>query len=233
MRTSRCQTTPHLEPARRRKGPELRRTWRVTSNLKARSPRSLCATTRARNTQDLTDHSYWAISNFRSKQVTRYDPNIINQYADDLYNRATVIVVVHTIAGVLVGGLAGYLTGGASGNAASQWLFCVIGAMIIGGLGYAIGQGKAFELKLQAQVALCQVQIEHNTKPQMEQTSAMPTKPSHSQAVHSANRVDAHPLAETLPSEPTVPGWTCRCGEFNPEGATACQKCRRSPHAII
>lgn len=36
--------------------------------------------------------------------------------------------------------------------------------IVLGGvLGYASGQAKAFELRLQAQTALCQVSIERNT----------------------------------------------------------------------
>jgi hypothetical protein len=47
-----------------------------------------------------------------------------------------------------------------------------IGAILGGAMGYAIGTEKAFTLRLQAQVALCQVQIEANTRAQAARHSA-------------------------------------------------------------
>ena len=39
-----------------------------------------------------------------------------------------------------------------------------IGALVLGLIAFSLGQQKAFALRLQAQVALCQVQIEANTR---------------------------------------------------------------------
>lgn len=42
-------------------------------------------------------------------------------------------------------------------------MIALIGLLVGAGIGFALGQERAFKLKLEAQVALCQVQIEKNT----------------------------------------------------------------------
>jgi hypothetical protein len=59
----------------------------------------------------------------------------------------------------LVGGGAGY----ALASRSTQTIVGLLGAVVVGFIGYKIGEGKAFALKLQAQTALCQVRIEENT----------------------------------------------------------------------
>ena len=89
-----------------------------------------------------------------------YDEAIIRKFAQQLYNRANFIIVLC----ILVGGAGGFLVGGALGERGSVdnalAIFAVIGALI----GAAIGTSLAFKYKLQAQVALCQVKIEKNTR---------------------------------------------------------------------
>ena len=90
-----------------------------------------------------------------------YDPKIILAFAEALYRRAASIVATYTVLGTLVG--AGL--GGAVGSQGDRGLIgMAIGAVVFGAVAFGIGQQKAFALRLQAQVALCQVQIEANTR---------------------------------------------------------------------
>lgn len=88
-------------------------------------------------------------------QVT-YDPNVIQEFADRLYTKAKSIIRSYTILGVILLGFAGLAT--------QQPKLGLVGAVIGGVIGYIMGKEKAFVYKLQAQTALCQVQIETNTK---------------------------------------------------------------------
>ena len=89
-----------------------------------------------------------------------YDADVIRTFAKQLYTQAGRVVAVYT---VLIG-----LVGMGGGVAAAQGEFgiaAIIGLIIGGLLGYAMGTSRAFRLKLAAQTALAQVQIEENTKP--------------------------------------------------------------------
>lgn len=90
-----------------------------------------------------------------------YDEKIIQAMAAKLYSQADSIVRSHTVAGFFLGFLAGLVAGAAAGEGGSWavW-FGVVSA--IGGA--ASGRSKAFSLRVQAQTALCQLQIERNTR---------------------------------------------------------------------
>jgi hypothetical protein len=87
--------------------------------------------------------------------MATYQPRVIEEFADQLYTQAARIIALYTAVGVLIGGGIGYSVAG-GGSA-------LLGAIVLGGLGFALGQQRAFLLKLQAQTALCQLQIERNT----------------------------------------------------------------------
>jgi len=95
-----------------------------------------------------------------------YDPVIIGRYASRLYTRARSITVLYTFLGgvIAVGGI------GFVARAADFGTFGMgMGEMLIIGLvgaliGYVLGSERAFWLRLQAQNALCQAQIELNTR---------------------------------------------------------------------
>ena len=109
-----------------------------------------------------------------------YEPHILEEFAHKLYKEAEDMVsqsaVVGVIAGLFVGALIGAGIGAAqamvshtdvgfgvfAGGAIGGFVFAVLGGVV----GYAAGKDKAFELKLKAQQALCQLQIEKNTRPQ-------------------------------------------------------------------
>jgi F0F1-type ATP synthase assembly protein I len=94
--------------------------------------------------------------------MAAYDPSVILAFADKLYQQAAGVEGAYTMAGVLVGALIGAVLGGSF--AGSSLMGAIIAAVILGAIAWQIGRQKAAALRLQAQVALCQVQIEANTR---------------------------------------------------------------------
>lgn len=90
--------------------------------------------------------------------MATYDAKVLYEFADRLYSRAAQVIATSTIIGALVGGGAGYFVN------RELDLYVAIGAVLAGLIGYSVGTEKAFQLKLQAQTALCQVKIEENTR---------------------------------------------------------------------
>ena len=90
--------------------------------------------------------------------ATEYNPEVIQKLADKLYSQANTIVVVLTLLGLIVGGFGGF-------SASQEFGVAAIVGLVLGGIiGYFIGQSRAFMLRVQAQIALCQRQIEYNTR---------------------------------------------------------------------
>ena len=90
-----------------------------------------------------------------------YEAAVIVESAERLYRQAASIVFSSTVLGLLIGAIGGPIvfilaTQSRSGLAA----LAGVGALVGGLMGYVRGRERAFALKLQAQVALCQVQIE-------------------------------------------------------------------------
>ncbi|HMP00801.1 MAG TPA: hypothetical protein PKE26_17020 [Kiritimatiellia bacterium] len=88
--------------------------------------------------------------------MVSYDRTVIQTFADFLYQRAASIIAIYTIIGVILGGIFGRVIMGAGGM--------ILLAMLAGFAGYLAGNQRAIAYKLQAQMALCQVQIEINTR---------------------------------------------------------------------
>jgi len=88
--------------------------------------------------------------------MVSYDPSVINTFAQKLYDRASTITVAYIAIGIAVG--AGI------GKFSFDTVGMVVVAVFAGVIGYFIGSQRAFLLRLQAQTALCQVQIEYNTQ---------------------------------------------------------------------
>jgi hypothetical protein len=104
--------------------------------------------------------------------VVAYDSRVVYQFAEGLYDRAKQLVVTYSITGGLVGLLvAGFGVGLAlryNGDASSVEfvpLPGIIGAVLGALAGFRSAQARAFALRLQAQLALCQVKVEENTRP--------------------------------------------------------------------
>jgi hypothetical protein len=90
--------------------------------------------------------------------MQRYDADVLYEFAERLYAQAKLIIVMGTLLGMLPGGACAYLLVEHNGIIAS------LGALFGGVVGYVIGHEIAFILKLRAQIVLCQVQIEKNTR---------------------------------------------------------------------
>lgn len=91
----------------------------------------------------------------------QYDPVVIQSYAKHLYARANMVTVVYALIGALFLA-ATFGTVGAVADSIEAGL--VLGALAGGSVGYFIGNMKANALRLEAQLAMCQVQIEMNTR---------------------------------------------------------------------
>jgi uncharacterized membrane protein HdeD (DUF308 family) len=101
--------------------------------------------------------------------ATKYDSDVLQAFADRLYRRARWGVLWYGFLGLILGGAVGLILV-ALMQAASHskeplnglaLFFALIGALV--GVGY--GSEKAFQLRLDAQRTLCQLQIERNTRP--------------------------------------------------------------------
>jgi hypothetical protein len=100
-----------------------------------------------------------------------YDPQVIELFAASLYRKALAAqkgsIVVGVVMGAIVGGIpltplrtwAGWPIPHAFGYAT-----LLAGAIVGGIIGYVIGDARSFGYKLQAQAALCQVEIQRNTQ---------------------------------------------------------------------
>jgi hypothetical protein len=104
--------------------------------------------------------------------TTNYDPAVIQRFADRLYARARTIVIVYAVIGLIMGGLVGaiavktVLAQRSARTTAEAREGGLTFAFAAGGLiaGVFLGRERAFSLRLQAQTALCQKQIEQNTR---------------------------------------------------------------------
>ena len=94
--------------------------------------------------------------------TTQYDPSVILAFANSLYARAAWIILLYAVVGLTVGSAIGIAI--TSTTPDSGILPVVVCSLIIGLPAVELGRQKAFALRLQAQIALCQVQIEANTR---------------------------------------------------------------------
>lgn len=99
-------------------------------------------------------------------KMPAYDPSIIEKFADKLYDRGENIIWKWGCLGMLAGGFAAFMVLRSLGELPPPLGLGVLIVGIIIGLafGRSIGTDRAFHLFLQAQTALCQVQIERNTR---------------------------------------------------------------------
>jgi uncharacterized protein YacL len=96
--------------------------------------------------------------------MVKYDSKVIQEHADKLYAQTRSVVASQFFIGLFMGLLAALII---SNHLTHEFnsIIVSIGVLIGGVMGYGSGHNKAFELRLQAQMALCQAQIEENTKP--------------------------------------------------------------------
>lgn len=101
--------------------------------------------------------------------MPEYNADIIVAFAKRLYREATTVVATYIVAGIIIGAVLGIA--GALGYEAMtrtrtdlSGIAWPLGAVVGGLVGYARAAARAFELRLRAQLALCQVEIERNTR---------------------------------------------------------------------
>jgi positive regulator of sigma E activity len=92
--------------------------------------------------------------------MVKYDRAVITAFAEKLYAQARTIVVLCGLMGLILGGIVGFAV---AGRSEPNWVMIGSLSLLSTGLGIAIGNARAFALRLQAQTALCQAQIEENT----------------------------------------------------------------------
>jgi hypothetical protein len=119
------------------------------------------------------------------KSKVDYDPQVIEQFAESLYRKAMSSqrgsVVVGLVLGAVFGGIP--LTSLCeSWPIPSSFGFAtlIVGSIAGGIIGFVIGDARSFGYKLQAQAALCQVEIQRNTQASVHATlvHAAATSPS-------------------------------------------------------
>jgi hypothetical protein len=146
--------------------------------------------------------------------MAAYDRDVIYEFANRLYSKAETVTFSYTIIGILLGGSA-CLFSKTSG---------VILAVIFGIIGFLIGNEKAFWYKLQAQVALCQAEIETNTAIIKYSNPDLTNNPPIPQSIQ--NTTKQYEFNNTENPEPAFTV-VCQCGNPKMSGK-ACKKCGRT-----
>jgi hypothetical protein len=99
-----------------------------------------------------------------NKTPVNYDPEVVQAFAKQLYREASSVAFTDAVFGLLIGGTIGatFISMSPSSHIDLR-LGLAVGGLIGAVIGYSRGSARAFNLRLQAQLALCQVQIEKNT----------------------------------------------------------------------
>ena len=143
-----------------------------------------------------------------------YNSEIIEQHARGLYSEADWVVYKYSFIGIVVGGVAGAIVGRFEGG--SMGVFGLVGAVIGYLIWYSMGSSRAFQYRLQAQMALCQVKIERNTRGVgPASVNDTPTQESKSST----------PVAPNVEAKPGQMGRCPNCETIIPLNARECRKC--------
>lgn len=121
--------------------------------------------------------------------TVQYDRSVIHEHARKLYDRALGIIILYAL-GLGVPALVGVFM------VTSSLPLAAFFGVLAGVLGGLVGQGKAFELRLQAQLALCQARIEKNTEAAVQLLTSFrappPVPPQHHAPHHHAHHDAQH-----------------------------------------
>ena len=97
-------------------------------------------------------------------QPVQYQPAVIAEFASKLYSEASSLVIKWALMlGVVGAVIGGFVSAGKGGGGMVPLIAGLVGALF----GASYGREKGFTLRLQAQQALCQLQIEQNTRPKV------------------------------------------------------------------
>lgn len=93
---------------------------------------------------------------------TKFNPAIMQEYANRLYAKAATLVLQYTCLGIVTGAGMGF--GIYWFNDTLLWPSIGAGSLMFGILGYTKGKDSVFVIHLLAQQSLWQVQMELNTR---------------------------------------------------------------------
>jgi hypothetical protein len=139
-----------------------------------------------------------------------YDPRVIEQFAENLYRKASAFVAGSVAIGAALGAAFGAvpLTSlGASWPVPSVFGFAtlLIGGIFGGAIGYVIGDTRSFGYRLQAQSALCQLQTERNTAILAKAILRVPaSKPAQPSPAQQQPQPQAQPQLPPQPPQPAA-----------------------------
>jgi len=88
--------------------------------------------------------------------IVTYDARLVQEYAHRLHRSATQLVVTYAFGGALTGASLGFIVRDLQPT--------ILATMLVAVIGYLVGRDKALRLKLEAQLALCQVEIEQHAR---------------------------------------------------------------------
>lgn len=92
-----------------------------------------------------------------------YDPKIIKDHADQLYDQADKAPLLTAYAAALVGLVTGLGSGmGLDIGTVGGVIFGLVLGGLAGGVGFSVGKSQAARMRVAAQTALCQVEIERS-----------------------------------------------------------------------
>ena len=148
-----------------------------------------------------------------------YDPRVIEQFAENLYRKASAFVVGSVVIGAALGAAFGAIPLTSLGDSWPVPSVFGFATLLVGGvfgavIGYVIGDTRSFGYRLQAQSALCQLQSERNTAivaravsarasaPAPRRAQPVPQTPSAPSAAPPA--VEAKPPVSQPPLSPSV-----------------------------
>lgn len=94
-----------------------------------------------------------------------YDVALIQSLANRLYSQSRTVVVKYTIIGAVLFSLIFYIAASIEQSSSLAPIKSLGVGLLIGVvLGFMLGQRRSYQFKMEAQLALCQVQIERNTR---------------------------------------------------------------------
>lgn len=98
-----------------------------------------------------------------------YDAALIQSLANRLYSQSRIVVINYTVIGAFLFSAIFYFAASPGRNFVDLFGLAPTKALGVGlligvVLGFMLGQRKSYQLVMQAQIALCQLQIEKNTR---------------------------------------------------------------------
>ena len=151
---------------------------------------------------------------------------IVEQYAGHLLKRASSVVVSFTVVGVIGGAALGSAPGFLSHSlipAGTKYFAVLLGAVAGGFLARSIGDRRALGLRLQAQMALRQLQLESRFVTAPTAPAARPVAPAPvSPAVTAPPAAPAPAAPVAAPVPPAVRARPLRASPAQPSAGTAC-----------